>query len=82
MKLTNIVALSSILVLSSSGCVPMLIGGAFYSTNTSKKLCADLLDDENLTEKIKIPEYREYYQKVCKPKNKADFDSAKKPADL
>lgn len=59
--------LIAVIPLFLSGCVAVVAGGAFYSHNKSKELCAELLKDPDFTEKMKEDEYREYYEKVCKP---------------
>lgn len=74
------VALTCVLIVLLAGCVPVLVAGIFYSTNKSKQLCSELVKDPDFVEKMKISEYREYHRKVCKPKNKADYESAKDPS--
>ncbi len=61
-------ALSVVLV----GCVPMLIGGIFYSSNESKKACKALNRDLDLIEKLKPLEFNEYYKKICKQRDTDD----------
>ncbi len=51
-----------------SGCIPVAVGGMFWSHNASKKRCAELMADPGFAEKIKTPEFQKFYQKVCKPK--------------
>ena len=54
------------------GCAAVLVGGMIYSANKSKELCAEFMADENFESKMKLPESQEYYQKICKPKDKED----------
>lgn len=79
MKTIKKIILLSTSTLFVSSCLPVMVAGMFYSSNQSKQMCANIMAAPDFLERMKIPEYREFHQKVCKPKNKEDFESAVDP---
>ena len=67
-----VIAAQMAVVLLLVGCVPVLVGGAFYSHNVSKKSCSELNKSPDLVEKLKIPEFKAHYNKVCKSDKKKE----------
>ena len=54
-----------LVMFSLSGCAAVLVGGLIYDHTESRKECQTLINDPKFSEKIKTPEYKENYNRVC-----------------
>lgn len=49
----------------------MLVGGAIYDNVKDKERCLEYVKMDDLEERLKIPQFKEEYEKACKSRKPA-----------